>query len=66
MICTPFTGHLVEGVFLCVTAMNLRKSVLKCIGLVSDKKHQRDVSSKDSEKQFVNGFVCKMQMVRKF
>ena len=31
MICTPFTGHPVKGVFLCVILTNLRKKLLNCI-----------------------------------
>ena len=40
MICTPFTGHPVKGVFLCVILTNLRKKLLNCIakenGLITD------------------------------
>ena len=31
LICTPFTGHPVKGVFLCVILTNLRKKLLNCI-----------------------------------
>ena len=31
VICTPFTGHPVKGVFLCVILTNLRKKLLNCI-----------------------------------
>ena len=42
VICTPNTGHLVLGVFLCDTVMSTRRCVLKCTDKESGPKPQKE------------------------
>lgn len=39
MICTPFTGQLVKGDFLCAIPMNSKNIALTCIGKDNIRKH---------------------------
>lgn len=39
MICTPFTGQLVKGDFLCAIPMNSKNIALTCIGKGNILKH---------------------------
>ena len=39
LICTPFTGQLVKGDFLCVIPMNSKNIALTCIGKGNIRKH---------------------------
>ncbi|WP_329759155.1 hypothetical protein, partial [Allisonella histaminiformans] len=39
LICTPFTGQLVKGDFLCAIPMNSKNIALTCIGKGNIRKH---------------------------